>query len=82
MEIRFIKSARKHRIGKSHALYVIERNEPIRDFGRDDFETKLYWQGFDDRGVELEIVGVELGGQIVVIHVMQMSYRRRDKRES
>ena len=77
MEIRFIKSARKHRIGKAHALFVIENNEPIADVGRDEFERKLFWQGLDDRYVGLEIVGIEIDEVIIIIHVMPTSYRKK-----
>lgn len=45
--------------------------------GRDEFERKLYWQGFDDRYVELEIVGIEIDEVIIIIHVMPTSYRKK-----
>ena len=51
--IRFTRKSRKHKIGKAHALFIIENNELIREPGFEDFEYKLYWQGIDSRGVEL-----------------------------
>ena len=79
--IRFTRKSRKHKIGKAHALFIIENNEPIREPGFEDFEYKLYWQGLDSRGVELEIVGVEFETEILIIHVMPTSYRRRSRNE-
>jgi hypothetical protein len=42
-------------------------------------EGLLYWVGIDDRGLELEIVAVELSdGTALVIHVMPTLLRRSD----
>ncbi|MEK6647865.1 MAG: hypothetical protein AABY37_00935, partial [Actinomycetota bacterium] len=69
-------SARKHRIGKQRALSVIDANEPFL-FIREGFETELLkWIGFDDRGLELEIVAVPLVDHLLVIHVMPFRFRR------
>jgi hypothetical protein len=35
-----------------------------------DFDARLVWIGPDDRGIELEIVALDLSDAIVVIHVM------------
>ena len=41
------------------------------------FETELLkWIGFDDRGLELEIVAVPLVDHLLVIHVMPFRFRR------
>ena len=76
--IRFTSKSRKHKIGKAHALFVIENNEAIRQFGNEDFESKLYWSGEDDRGLRLEIVGIDFGDEILIIHVMPESFRKRN----
>ena len=80
-DIRFTSKSRKHKIGKAHALFVIEHNEAILVPGIEGFEAKLYWSGEDDRGLILEIVAIDLGEEILVIHVMPMSFRRKEKRE-
>ena len=80
-DIRFTSKSRKHKIGKAHALFVMENNEPLREPGIEDFECKLLWTGFDDRGLELEIVGVEFETEILIIHAMPLSYRRRGRSE-
>jgi len=56
MEFYFARSARKHHIGR------IAVREALRDAGEpvERQDGKLLWIGTDDRGRELEIVGVEL----------------------
>ena len=74
--IRFTSDARKHKIGAAHARFVIENNNPLRTPGRDEFEYRLFWKGIDDRGLELEIAGVEFDDEILIIHVMPTNFRR------
>ena len=76
-EVRFAKSARKHRSGKAHVLFVLENNEPVIFLSIYGEDQKLLWIGQDDRGLELEIVAVKLVEHILVIHVMPRSFRRR-----
>jgi len=76
-EVRFAKSARKHRIGKAHVLFVLENNEPVAFLSIYGEDQKLLWIGQDDRGLELEIVAVKLVEHILVIHVMPRNFRRR-----
>ncbi|CAB5044366.1 unannotated protein [freshwater metagenome] len=49
----------------------------MRTPGRNEFEHRLFWTGIDDRGLELEIAGVEFEDEILVIHVMPTNFRRR-----
>lgn len=65
--VRFSQSARKHRVGRLHALFVINLYEPLID--ADDPDRKM-WVGADSRGRELEIIGIELEEYLLVIHVM------------
>lgn len=76
-EVRFAKSARKHRIGKAHALFVLEDHEPVTFLSSYGEDQKLLWIAQDDRGLELEIVAVKLAENILVIHVMPRNFRRR-----
>lgn len=39
-------------------------------------DARLVWVGKDDRGIELEIVALDLPDAIVVIHVMPRELRR------
>lgn len=76
-EVRFAKSARKHRIGKAHALFVLENHEPVTFLSSYGEDQKLLWIAQDDRGLELEIVAIKLVEHILVIHVMPRNFRRR-----
>lgn len=76
-EVRFAKSARKHRIGKAHALFVLENHEPVTFLSSYGEDQKLLWIAQDDRGLELEIVAGKLAENILVIHVMPRNFRRR-----
>lgn len=76
-EVRFARAARKHRIGKAHVLFVLENNESVSVLPRDGEDQKLLWVGHDDRGLELEVIALELSECILVIHVMPRSFRRR-----
>jgi hypothetical protein len=78
MHIKFTQAARKHRIGKAHALFVIDNNSFLvvtSDVGR----VQQVWQGLDDRGVELEIIAVVLNEYLLVTHVMPANFRRKKK---
>ncbi len=77
--IRFTQAARKHRIGRAHALHVIKTVEPERTPGSGAKHDRLSWVGDDDRGVELEIIAVDVPEYLLVIHVMPTQYRRRTR---
>ena len=42
----------------------------------EEFDARLVWIGPDDRGIELEIVALDLEDAIVIIHVMPSALRR------
>ena len=49
MQIKFTQSARRHRIGKAHALYVIDQYSPLINIGEgEDGEDQKIWVGEDD----------------------------------
>lgn len=78
MRVRFAQAARKHRIGKAHALAAMENADdpkivPASDGQADD---RLVFIGVDDRGVELEVIAIQLPDYLFVIHVMPTQYRR------
>jgi hypothetical protein len=77
-EVRFAKSARKHRIGKTHVLFVLENCEPVTFLPIDGEDQKLLWIGHDERGLELEIVTLNLAEYFLIIHVMPRTFRRRN----
>jgi len=71
----FAQSARKHKIGRAHARYVIEHNDPARIPVEGRYDT-LQWIGVDETGRELEIVAVDFPDAVKVIHVMPTMLRR------
>ena len=76
-EIRFTQSARKHRIGKARALYVLEQYQPMEVHDPKTGDQNLCWIGIDDRGLELEIIAVVTPEYLLVIHVMPYRFRRK-----
>jgi hypothetical protein len=73
--VRFTKSARKHRIGKAAAHYVMATAEPesiVSKTGASGFG----WRGLDNRDRELEITAIDLPDCLLVIHVMPTHYRK------
>jgi hypothetical protein len=79
--IRFTSDARKHKIGAAHARFVIENSVAVRTPGQNEFEHRLFWVGVDNRGLELEIAGIEFEDEILIIHVMPMNFRKRRENE-
>ena len=75
-DIRWYRSARRHRIGKAHAMHVITTVDPQAVPATDVADARLVWLGPDDRGIELEIVALDLDEAVVVIHVMPTGLRR------
>lgn len=57
-------------------MHVITTVEPERVPATDVADARLVWVGPDDRGIELEIVALDLDEVIVVLHVMPTSLRR------
>lgn len=75
--VKFTRSARKHRIGKAHVLAAMaDAGEPQRLPAVGDLDARLVWIGRDERGVVLEVIGVETNDYLLIIHVMPYSYRR------
>ena len=74
--LRWYRSARRHRIGRTHALHVITSTEPTVVPAEESLDQRLVWIGEDDRGIELEIVALDLPDAVVVIHVMPTALRR------
>ena len=76
MEIEFSQSARKHRIGRERVLFVISRNEPVDIVSDGARSDRILWMGVDDRGLELEVIGVRTSVGVLIIHVMPRIFRR------
>ena len=55
---------------------MITTTEPIEIPAARSLDARLVWIGDDDRGIELEIVALDLPEAVIVIHVMPTSLRR------
>ncbi|HZP15655.1 MAG TPA: hypothetical protein VFA96_07525 [Nocardioides sp.] len=55
---------------------MINTVEPVPIPATDTADPRLLWIGPDDRGVELEIVALDLPDEWLVIHVMPTALRR------
>ena len=76
-KVKLTQSARKRRIGKAHVIVAMNRaGEPRRIPATGALDERLLWIGEDDRGVLLEIIGIELPEYLLIIHVMPYAYRR------
>lgn len=70
MRIEFTTASRKHRIGRAHVRYVMAMHEPEETVTTRG-EPGWKYVGADDRGVELEVIAMELdSGDLLVIHAM------------
>ena len=76
VRVRFTQSTRKHRIGRAHVFHVLNTVEPRIIAATEQASERREWIGPDDRGVELEIIGVVLPDYLLIIHVMPLHYRR------
>lgn len=81
MEIRWTQAARRHRIGRTHALHVMSTIEG-RPITTDRGDQGLLFVGLDDRGLELEIVAAivtppEREPFLLIIHVMPTDLRKQ-----
>ncbi len=74
--VRFSQSARRHRIGRVHALHAMNTVVPEAIEADDVTNSRLLWIGPDDRGLRLEIVAVQEPDYLLVIHVIANQFRR------
>jgi len=82
VEIRFAKSAYKHRISRARILAAIENASPARRRKPEHpgDHSYLWWVGLDDRGVELEVGGFyDENGDLVIFHSMPTWYRGNNR---
>lgn len=56
-------------------MHVITTTQPVRVPATATLDARLVWTGEDDRGIELEIVALDLPEAITVIHVMPTDLR-------
>lgn len=83
--VKFTRSARRHRIGRAHALIgrahalaAINSANPVFVPATEKYGDQWVWIARDDRGVELEIVGVDKPDCMLIIHVQPTSYQHQE----
>ena len=74
IEVRFSLSARRHRLGRGRVVGVMDRADPVPHGAPD--ERRWLWVGGDCRGLEIEVLAVELADYLLVIHAMPAHFRR------
>ena len=57
-------------------MHVISTTAPVRVPATKDLEARLVWSGKDDRGIELEIVALDLPDALPVNQLMPTALRR------
>ena len=75
--LKFAQSSRKHKIGRERITYVINTYESSY-LAKRFFEQKVIWVGRDFKGLELEVIAVELEDHYFVIHAMPKLFRRKN----
>ena len=75
--LKFAQSSRKHKIGRERITYVINTYQGSY-LAKRFFEQKVIWVGRDFKGLELEVIAVELEDHYFVIHAMPKLFRRKN----
>jgi len=71
MDVQFTPSAHKHGATVGNIISVLNAvGEPQVVTSEDSRSVELWWFGTDDRGVELEVMGVERPDYLLVVHAM------------
>jgi len=87
MDLRWTRSATKHRIGRDRSSFVVEHcglrfEQPPPAGAPAEAEARLLYLGDDANGVALEVMAIELEDKsLLVIHAMQLRERYRPQYE-
>ncbi len=82
VKLRFTKSARKHKIGRARAVYVIEQPFAVVTVARPGAVEILMHLGDDETGRSFEVGVVQEDDTFVVIHVMDLREKYRTAYEA
>ncbi len=77
MKVKVTKSAKKHRIGTTHIIYIIGNYPSRLVFSERNNRYELHWVGRDTRGREIEVFAIEHASFLEVFHAMLYWYRKR-----
>ena len=70
-------ATRKHRIGIARIIAVMENADVVKPTMTKRGEPGTFYQGYDNRGREMELIVVEGEDYDLVVHAMPVDYRRR-----
>lgn len=70
-------ATRKHRVGLARIIAVIANAHTVEPTITDRGERAMFYQGFDGRGREIEVIVVEGEDYDLVIHALPL-YRKRE----
>jgi hypothetical protein len=70
-------ATRKHRIGIARIIAVMENADVVKPTMTKRGEPGTFYQGYDNRGREIELIVVEGEDYDLVVHAMPVDYRRR-----
>ena len=82
MKLRFTKSARKHRVGRARAVYVVEHPFTVVTVARPGAVEILMHLGDDETGRAFEVGVVQEDDTYVIIHVMDLRDKYRTAYEA
>lgn len=78
MDVRFTASAYRHGASRENILAAMEAHgEPLAVMNEAGTQVEFWWFGEDDRGTDLEVMGVERAEYMLIVHAMPLAYRRR-----
>lgn len=87
MDLKWARSANKHRIARDRSRFVIEHcglrfEQPPPADAPADADPRLVYLGDDADGIALEVIAIELeDGSLLVIHAMPLRDRYRAEYE-
>ncbi len=70
-------ATRKHRIGIARIIAVMENADVVKPTMTKRGEPGTFYQGYDNRGREIELIVIEGEDYDLVVHAMPVDYRRR-----
>ncbi|NED95082.1 hypothetical protein G1H11_07120 [Phytoactinopolyspora alkaliphila] len=80
--VKFSRSARRHKIGKAHALAAMNHaGDPTLVPATEKYDEQWVWIGRDDRNIELRIIGLDRSDCILVIHVQPTTYVHQESND-
>jgi len=75
--VRFARSARKHRVGRAHAMHMIETSPPRDVPAAGEFDPRKVWLGPTTEGSSWRSWRLFYPASCSIVHVMPTALRRK-----